>query len=114
MRRLLALLFILLPVLPAAAHHGWGDYNVKKRLVLEGEVVAVAYGYPHVSVELQDGIKTLHVILAPPSRMERRGVLPDELVVGLRMTVIGYGSKSETAEMLAETIMLNGRTVTMR
>jgi hypothetical protein len=46
--------------------------------------------------------------------MERRGVLPDELVVGLRMTVIGYGSKSETAEMRAETIMLNGRTVTMR
>jgi hypothetical protein len=30
------------------------------------------------------------------------------------MTVIGYGSKTEPAEMRAETIMLNGRTVPMR
>ena len=114
MRCLLALLSVLLLAGPASAHHGWGDYNVTTRLVLEGEVVAVAYGYPHVGVDLRDGNKTWHVILAPPSRMERRAVLPDELVVGLTMTVIGYGSKTEPSEMRAETVMLNGRTVPMR
>jgi hypothetical protein len=114
MRAVFAVCLILLLAGPAAAHHGWGDYNVKTRLVLQGEVVAVAYGYPHVGVDLKDGNKTWHVILAPPSRMERRGVLPEELVVGLTMTVIGYGSKTEPAEMRADTILLNGRTVPMR
>jgi hypothetical protein len=114
MRAVFAVCLILFLAGPAAAHHGWGDYNVKTRLVLEGEVLAVEYGYPHVSVDLKDGGKTWHVILAPPSRMERRGVLSEELSVGITMTVIGYGSKSEPAEMRAETIMLNGHTVPMR
>lgn len=99
---------------PALAHHGWGDYDVQKRLILEGEIVGVDYGYPHVTIELKDGAKTWHVILAPPSRMERRGILAEELALGLVVTVTGYASKTEAGEMRAEHITLNGRTVPMR
>lgn len=118
MRRALAIVAVCL-LAPwvgraALAHHGWGDYDVTKRLVLEGEIVAVDYAYPHVSIELQDGPKTWHVVLAPPSRMERRGILPDELIVGLTLTVVGYPSKTEVGVMRAEHITLNGRTVPMR
>ena len=115
MRFLLALAAaLLLAVSPALAHHGWGDYDVQKRLVLEGEVVGIDYGYPHASIELREGNKTWHVILAPPSRMERRGIFPDELVIGLIVSVMGYPSKNEIGEMRAENITLNGRTVPMR
>ena len=99
---------------PALAHHGWGDYDVQRRLVLEGEILAVAYAYPHVTIDLKDGEKTWHVILAPPSRMERRGIFPDELAIGQVVQVIGYPSKTEIDEMRAESITLNDRTVPMR
>jgi hypothetical protein len=98
----------------AFAHHGWGDYDVQRRLVLEGEIVAVDYAYPHVSIELKDGDKTWHVILAPPSRMERRGIFPDDLVIGEVVQVMGYPSKTEIDEMRAESITLNDETVPMR
>jgi len=114
MRLVLALVAALLLAGPAIAHHGWGDYDVQKRLVIQGEIVGVAYGFPHVTIELKDGQKLWHVILAPPSRMERRGIPPEELELGLVVTVTGYASKSEPGEMRAEHIALNGRTVPMR
>jgi len=114
MRLVLVLAAALLLAGQAAAHHGWGDYDVQKRLIIAGEIVAVDYAYPHVAIDLKDGQKVWHVILAPPSRMERRGILPEELAVGLAVSVAGYGSKTEVGEMRAETITLNGRTVPMR
>lgn len=119
MRLALAFLaaFLVAPLLAggsALAHHGWGDYDVQRRLVLEGEIVAVEYAYPHVSIDLQDGDKTWHVILAPPSRMERRGILPEDLATGLVVMVVGYSSKTEIGEMRAESITLDDRTIPMR
>ena len=99
---------------PALAHHGWGDYDVQRRLLLEGEILAVDFTYPHVTIDVKDGDKTWHVVLAPPSRMERRGIFPDDLAVGVVVTVNGYPSKTEIGEMRAESITLSDHTVPMR
>jgi hypothetical protein len=99
---------------PARAHHGWGDYDVQRRLVLQGEILAVDYAYPHVTIDLKHGEKIWHVVLAPPSRMERRGIYPQDLATGLVVQVIGYPSKTEVGEMRAESITLDDRTVPMR
>jgi hypothetical protein len=114
MRCLLALLFVVFLPGPASAHHGWGDYNVKTRLVLQGEVLAVEYGYPHVSVEFKDGPKVWHVILAPPSRMERRGLEKGQLKPGVAATVEGYPNRDKPEELRAERIIIDGKTIELR
>ena len=54
------------------------------------------------------------VVLAPPSRMERRGLLASALGVGTKATVMGYPSRTDPAELRAERITLNGKTVELR
>ena len=53
-------------------------------------------------------------MLAPPSRMERRGLLASALGVGTKATVMGYPSRTDPAELRAERITLNGKTVELR
>ena len=46
--------------------------------------------------------------------MDELLIIPQELALGLVVTVTGYASKTEAGEMRAEHITLNGRTVPMR
>ena len=98
----------------AAAHHGWGSYDSGTVLALEGQIIESSYEYPHGGLVIEDEGKRWNVVLAPPSRMERRGIWPDELKPGLVVKVEGYPSKVEPDEMRAERIILNGRTVELR
>ncbi len=54
------------------------------------------------------------VVLAPPSRMERRGLPAAMLKVGETATVVGYPHRSDPNEMRAERITINGKTVELR
>jgi hypothetical protein len=66
----------------AHAHHGWSGYDETKPLSLTGTIRDSGYDNPHGFVELEvagNPAKTWHVVLAPPSRMETRG-LPKELL----------------------------------
>ena len=72
MKRLLLAIATALP-LAAAAHHGWSEYDGAKVLKLTGKVVEAGYEHPHGHVTLDVPGKTWTVVLAPPSRMERRG-----------------------------------------
>ena len=51
------------------------------------------------------------VVLAPPSRMENRGLPRTMLTVGTQASVEGYPSRSDPTEMRAERITINGKTV---
>lgn len=110
----LAVLAFLLAIGPASAHHGWGAYDPINRIVVQGQIMEVDFGYPHVTIDVMDGNKQWHVILAPPSRMENRGLTEEELSLGLPVVVVGHPSIQVYGEMRAEHIMLNGRTVQMR
>ena len=63
-----------LAALPALAHHGWSEYDSSRPLTLTGKVVASGYEHPHGHIRLEAPGKTWLVILAPPSRMESRGL----------------------------------------
>jgi hypothetical protein len=63
----------------AFAHHGWSEYDADKPLTLTGTIAASGYTQPHGHVELKTADKTWHVVLAPPSRMESRGLPKDML-----------------------------------
>jgi len=99
---------------PALAHHGWGSYDSASLLTLSAPILEANYQFPHSDLVLEVEGKRWHVILAPPSRMERRGIVADELVAGTEVTVEGYPSTAEPGELRAERITLNGRTVELR
>ena len=98
----------------AAAHHGWGSYDSGKALTLSGKIVESTYQNPHGTLKLDASGKTWMVILAPPSRMEARGLPAAMLAQGKTATVVGYPHRTETAELRAERITIDGKTVELR
>ena len=105
---------LALAALPALAHHGWSEYDNSKTLKVTGKVVASGYEHPHGHVRLESKEKTWHVVLAPPSRMENRGLPPADIAVGKTVTVEGYANREKKEEMRAERITANGKTVELR
>jgi uncharacterized protein DUF6152 len=100
--------------LPAAAHHGWSEYDASKVLTVTGKVVESGYEHPHGHIRLQAPGKTWLVVLAPPSRMENRGLPPGDIQKGTTVTVVGYPNRDKPEEMRAERITAGGKTVELR
>jgi len=95
-------------------HHGWSEYDSAKGLKLTGKIVGSGYEHPHGHVRLEAPGKTWNVVLAPPSRMERRGLEKGALKPGATVTVEGYPNRDKSEEMRAERISVNGKTVELR
>lgn len=116
MNRLNALLFgaALTMSATAHAHHGWSEYDASRTLTLTGEVAESGYMHPHGYVKLKTPDKTWIVVLAPPSRMESRGLAREALAVGAKVTVVGYPHRDSADELRAERITAAGNTVELR
>jgi hypothetical protein len=97
-----------------AAHHGWSGYDASKELSLTGVIKEFGYEHPHGSLRLQTPGKTWIVVLAPPSRMENRGLSRTMLTPGTTATVVGYPNRTEPDEMRAERITIAGKTTELR
>src|SRR5439155_14578946 len=78
----------LLAAAPVLAHHGWSGYDASQTLDLTGVIREAGYEHPHGHVRLEVPGKTWLVVLAPPSRMERRGLTQTTLQVGATATVV--------------------------
>ena len=113
MKRILLATFLAAPV-AVTAHHGWSEYDSAKELKLTGKIVDAGYEHPHGHVKLEAPGKTWEVVLAPPSRMERRGLEKDALKPGATVTVVGYPNRNKPEEMRAERIQVNGKTIELR
>lgn len=105
---------LLLAGSAAWAHHGWGSYDSDNPLTLTGKIVESTYQNPHGTLKLDAPGKTWLVILAPPSRMERRGLPASMLAPGKTATVVGYAHRTEATELRAERITIDGKTVELR
>ncbi|HEX6296153.1 MAG TPA: DUF6152 family protein [Burkholderiales bacterium] len=113
MNRTLLAVVLAFP-LAAFAHHGWSEYDSSKKLTLSGKVVASGYEHPHGHMRFDAPGKTWNVILAPPSRMERRGLEKSMLTPGAAVTVEGYANRDKPGEMRAERIIVDGKTIELR
>jgi hypothetical protein len=98
----------------ANAHHGWGSYDASKTITLTGPIRELKYANPHCQVLLEVQGKKWECVLAPPFRMENRGLPDGTLKVGMPVTVIGYASTAHEGEMRAERITVEGKTVELR
>lgn len=107
-------LFLVLGAASSSAHHGWFGYDSGTTMTLTGSLSRVAYINPHVEVELTAQDRKWTAVLAPPVRMEQRGLAKDSLKVGDVVTLIGYAHRSNTGELRAERILVAGKTVELR
>lgn len=98
----------------AFAHHGWSSYETAKALTITGPVLELRYQNPHGELWLDHGGKRWTITLAPTTRMNARGLSAADLAPGKTVTVEGYPSKVEDAEMRAERITVAGKTVELR
>jgi hypothetical protein len=97
-----------------SAHHGWSEYDTSKALKLTGKIVESGYEHPHGHIRFDAPGKTWSVVLAPPSRMENRGLAKEWLKPGGTATVEGYANRNKPEEMRAERITINGKTIELR
>jgi hypothetical protein len=95
-------------------HHGWANYDQTKTLNFTGEILKASYENPHGEIKLKVDEQTWTVILAPPGRMESRG-LPREMLMNAKTaTVVGYPHKKVKDEMRAERITIGDKTTELR
>ena len=97
-----------------AFHHGWSRYDQKKVLNFSGEILEYSYDNPHGMIRFTSGDKTWTVVLAPPSRMESRGLSESMLKKGTKATVVGYPHLKIKDEMRAERITIGEKTTELR
>ena len=110
----LGLLLGLTLVTAALAHHGWSGYDASKPVTATGTIKVSGYEHPHGFVRLETAEKVWVVTLAPPSRMENRGLPAAMLKTGTKATVMGYPSRTDPDEMRAEWIAIDGKTTQLR
>ena len=114
MIRTTTIVFSLAFAAVAHAHHGWSEYDSTKPLTVSGTIRDSGYEHPHGHIRLQSPGRDWVVVLAPPSRMERRGLPPADLKVGNKVTVVGYANRNKPEEMRAERITVDTKTVELR
>ncbi|HEU0203587.1 MAG TPA: DUF6152 family protein [Burkholderiaceae bacterium] len=116
MRTRFALLLVAAMSLASAvlAHHGWSGYDASKPLTLKGSIKESGYEHPHGHVRLQTSDKLWLAVLAPPYRMENRGLPRELLKPGTEVTVVGYPHRSDPDEMRVERITVGDKTVELR
>jgi hypothetical protein len=112
--RLLVLACLLITTSHAVAHHGWSGYDSDKGVTLTGVIKESGYEHPHGFIKLQTKDKLWLAVLAPPGRMENRGLAREALKPGNEVTVVGYPHRSDANEMRAERITVGGKTVELR
>ena len=98
----------------ALAHHGWSEYDATQVLKLTGTIEEPTYEHPHGSIHLKTPTKTWICVLAPPSRMDMRGLAKEMLKAGATASVEGYPNRNKPEEMRAERITIAGKTVELR
>ena len=115
MKRLSGLLTIL--VLGTGflyAHHGWTGYDETKLVQHTGVIKEAGYENPHGFVKIDVDKAIWNIVLAPPTRMQDRGLTKDQLKVGTTVTIAGYQHKQTKDEIRAERITINGKTTELR
>lgn len=99
---------------PVLAHHGWGSYDAQNPVTIEGIVKRVEYANPHVHLDVAAGDKHWEATLAPPFRMDARGIGRGGLHVDMAVRLYGYPSRQNPGEMRAEWIEIAGKRTELR
>jgi hypothetical protein len=114
MRRLAAaaagLAALLAVALPAAAHHGWA-WTEDGFFEITGKIVAIGYGNPHPTLDVEVEGEVWRVDLATPRATANAGFMEDTAEVGDEVTAIGNRSRDDSQRLMkAVRIIVDGTT----
>ncbi|WP_439574544.1 DUF6152 family protein [Phreatobacter sp.] len=103
-------------VLPAgvAAHHGWGGFDRSKVLDFTGVVARSTYANPHGTLFMVRDGQELTIELSPTSRMQARGLSPEDIAAGKTVRVYAYQNRGNPQVFRAEWVEVEGRRVQLR
>ena len=96
------------------AHHGWSGYDASKELTLTGTIREAGTSIPTARSGCRRRTRRGSSSLAPPSRMENRGLRREMLAPGTQATVVGYPNRTDPDELRAERITISGKTTELR
>jgi len=102
---------LIVSVLPAAAHHGWGG-NATEEFELTGTVEqGVSLAGPHATMKIRAEGQVWDITLAPPPRTERAGLKEGVIPVGAQVMIHGHRNRDpKRFEVKTERVTWNGRT----
>ena len=101
---------LIVSVLPAAAHHGWGG-NATEEFELTGTVEqGVSLAGPHATMKIRAEGQVWDITLAPPPRTERAGLKEGVIPVGAQVMIHGHRNRDpKRFEVKTERVTWNGR-----
>lgn len=102
--------------LPTAvpAHHGWTGYDASKTMTVTAPLKDVTWANPHGGARITWQKKEWVVVLAPPARMEARGLTQAMLAADAPVTLVGQPRLDGTPEMKIERVTIGGKTIELR
>jgi len=112
MKSAAAVLFLVLAVKPALAHHAFAaEFDAKRPIKLRGTVTKMEWINPHawihIDVKKPDGtVEEWMIEAGTPNTLLRRGFTKDSLKAGTEVVVDGYQSKDGS-------LRANGRDITL-
>jgi hypothetical protein len=112
MKTAAAVLFLVLAVKPAMAHHAFAaEFDAKKPIKIRGTVTKMEWINPHawihIDVKKPDGtVEEWMIEAGTPNTLLRRGFTKDSLKAGTEVVVDGYQSKDGS-------LRANGRDITL-
>jgi hypothetical protein len=112
LRFLVAGLGLLVPALPALAHHSFvAEFDAKRAVTLHGVLTKVEWSNPHAHfyVDVKDesgGMTNWNLELPSPNALRRLGWTRDFLQVGGEVTVIGVLAKDGSKMASAKSVTL--------
>src|SRR3989454_2917991 len=92
----------------------WPAYDLTKPQKITGVIRQVLSRDPFEFVRIDAAGKILDVVLAPPVRMEFRGLPERTFQTGVTITVDAVPSKTKPNDVRAQTVTTNGKTTEMR
>ena len=113
--RLLSSCFVVVS-LPAAAHHGFGNFAMDEDIELAGVVTSIDFVNPHSWVHFDmtaaDGTKSTHRCeLRSATTLRRSGWTPDMFAAGTRIRIQGSPDRAEKNACYVSTITFGDGTV---
>ena len=94
----------------ALAHHGWG-WTEREESRLEGTIVSIKFGNPHMHLQLRNDAGLWEVDLSPPIIAQRSGFGPDSAKAGDSVRLTGHRARDpEVLGFKGETITVGGKT----
>jgi hypothetical protein len=91
---LLSLLGLVVPVVSAVAHHGYGEYDRDRMVTLEGGIKKVVWANPHVTITLDTNQGEYSAEWGSVVQLTRQGMYTAMLKAGDRITVTGAVNKN--------------------